>query len=70
MKRENLRIGLQLKIARIESTLDQKEVEQKTGIAQSTISEIESGKTNPQCTTIEKLADCYGYKLIITPKGE
>ena len=69
MKLASLRIGLQLKVARVESELDQKEVEKKTGIAQSTISEIEAGKTNPQASTIERLADCYGYKLIITPKG-
>ena len=62
-------LSLQLKVARIEKELDQKQVAELTGIAQSTISEIEAGKTNPQRTTIEKLAHCYGYELRIIKKG-
>lgn len=63
-------LSLQLKVARIEAELDQKQVADITGIAQSTISEIESGKTNPQRITLDKLAKAYGYELRIIKKGE
>ena len=61
--------NLQLKIARIEAELDQKQAADITGISQSTISEIENGKTNPQRSTLEKLVKAYGYELRIIKKG-
>lgn len=62
-------LGLRLKIARIEAGFDQKQAAEITGIAQSTISEIETNKTNPQRTTLDNLAKAYGYELRIVKKG-
>jgi transcriptional regulator with XRE-family HTH domain len=64
-----MKLSLCLKIARIEKELDQMEVQEQTGIAQSSISGIESGHVNAGYRTIEKLADCYGYELRIVKKG-
>ena len=56
-----IRIGLQLKIARVENELNMAELAKKSGVARSHICEIESGKKNPTAVTIGKLADPLGY---------
>lgn len=56
-----MRIGLQLKIARVENELNMSELAKLSGVARSHICEVESGKKNPTAKTIEKLADPLGY---------
>lgn len=64
----DLAFNMQLKIARIEKELSMDEVTKLTGVAKSTISEMESGKKSPTVTTINKVIEAYGYELRIVKK--
>jgi DNA-binding XRE family transcriptional regulator len=48
--------------------LKQKDLAELAGITQRTLTDIELGKGNPSYTTIEKLLDILGYKLVPTLK--
>lgn len=48
--------------------LTQQDLAEMTGITTKTLSSIELGQTNPSYSTIEKLLDVLGYKLIPTLK--
>ena len=63
-----IRIGKLLKVARADAELSQKQVEEKTGIKQNSISRIEIGKVDPTYKTIQMLAEAYGYELRIVKK--
>ena len=65
-----MRIGMQLKLARTESGWTMDRLSKLSGIAKSSISEIEAGKTNPQTNTIDRLVECFGCELRIVKKGE
>lgn len=60
-----MRIGMQLKIARVEAEINMRSLSDKSGVAASTICEIESGKKNPTAATINKLCGALGYDLRI-----
>lgn len=64
----HIRIGLQLKIARVENELNMAELAKRSGVARSHICEIESGKKNPTAVTIRKLADPLGYDFGLIKK--
>lgn len=49
--------------ARKKSGLTQKELAEKTGIAQGDISKLENGNVNPSLRTLIKLANGMGMKL-------
>lgn len=49
--------------ARERGNITQKELAEKTGIAQGDISRIENGKGNPSLKTLQKLADGLGMIL-------
>ena len=49
--------------ARKESGLTQKQLSEKTGIAQGDISKIEKGEANPSLRTLKRLASGMGMKL-------
>jgi len=51
--------------ARKKSGLTQKELAEKTGIAQGDISKFETGNTNPSLRTLVRLADGMGMQLKI-----
>lgn len=51
--------------ARNSAGLTQKELSQRTGIAQSDISRIENGNGNPSLKTLKRLAEAMGKKLKI-----
>ena len=51
--------------ARIESNLTQKELSERTGIAQGDISKMETGNGNPSLRTLKRLAEGMGRKLRI-----
>ena len=51
--------------ARKESGLTQKELSEKTGIAQGDISKIENGNANPSLKTLKRLANAMGKTLKI-----
>ena len=51
--------------ARIETNLTQKELAQKTGIRQSNISRIETGKSSPTIATLQQIASGVGKTLHI-----
>ena len=51
--------------ARKESGLTQKELSERTGIAQSDISKLEHGNANPSLRTLQRLAEGMGMKLKI-----
>ena len=57
--------------ARISQNMSQKELAEKTGIAQSEISRIEGGSRNPSVKLLQRLADGMGMDLIVSfvPKG-
>ena len=65
-----MNIGRQLKIARADADLSQRQVEEKIGIKQNVISRIEIGKVIPNCKTVEDLANCYGYNLRLIKKAD
>lgn len=52
--------------ARKNSGMTQKELADKTGIAQSDISKIENGNANPSIRTLQRLAKGMGKKLHIS----
>ncbi len=51
--------------ARHNSGMTQKELSERTGIAQSDISKLESGNANPSLKTLKRLADGLGMKFKI-----
>ncbi len=51
--------------ARKASGLTQKDLAEKTGIAQGDISKLENGSANPSLRTLQRLADGMGMKLKI-----
>ena len=55
--------------ARINSGLTQKELSDKTGIAQADISKLENGNANPSLKTLKRLADGMGmtFQIQFTP---
>lgn len=52
--------------ARISQNLTQKELAEKTGIAQTEISRIENGTRNPSLKILQRLADGMGMVLKVT----
>ena len=52
--------------ARREAGLTQKGLAERTGIQQSNISRIENGNGNPSLSTLNKLAQGLGKKLVIS----
>ena len=51
--------------ARKKSGLSQKQLSEKTGIAQSDISKLENGSANPSIRTLQRLAEGMGMRLRI-----
>jgi transcriptional regulator with XRE-family HTH domain len=51
--------------ARNKEHLTQKELSEKTGIAQADISKLENGNGNPSIRTLKRLADGLGKELYI-----
>lgn len=51
--------------ARNQEHLTQKELSEKTGIAQADISKLENGSGNPSIRTLKRLADGLGKELYI-----
>ena len=58
--------------ARISQNLTQKELSERTGIAQTEISKLENGTRNPSIRLLQRLADGMGMVLNVsfTPKEE
>lgn len=58
--------------ARISQNISQKELAEKTGIAQTEISKLESGKRNPSIRLLQRIADGMGMVLNVdfVPKDE
>lgn len=55
--------------ARRKAGLSQRELAERTGIAQPTIARIESGSAFPRSTTLTRLLDACGYQLELIPHG-
>ncbi len=53
--------------AREKNNMTQEELSQKTGLKQSTIARLESGKHSPTTSTLIKILTPLGYKLTIVP---
>ena len=51
--------------AREEANMTQKELAEKTGIAQGDISKLENGSSNPSIRTLQRIAEGLGKKLVI-----
>jgi repressor LexA len=54
--------GMRLRELRRERALSQQDIERMTGVAQSTLSALESGKRDAQPRTVRKLADALGVE--------
>lgn len=52
--------------ARQETGLTQRELSERTGIAQSDISKLENGNANPSIRTLKRLAEAMGKQLKIS----
>ena len=57
---------------REEQQISQRQLSERTGIAQADISRIESGNANPTLDTLKRLADGLGLTLtlLFTPKND
>jgi transcriptional regulator with XRE-family HTH domain len=55
---------------RNQQKISQRELSEKTGVAQKTISRIENGVDLPSIETIIRLADGIGYELSLVKKQE
>ncbi len=51
--------------AREEANMTQKDLAEKTGIAQGDISKLENGSSNPSIRTLQRIAEGLGKKLVI-----
>ncbi|WP_082066504.1 helix-turn-helix domain-containing protein [Pseudomonas oryzihabitans] len=60
---ERMLFAKNLKRARIAANLSQRDVRDRTGFAQSWVSEIETGKIAPTIDNMAKLANCLGVPL-------
>lgn len=58
----------QLIEVRLKSGLTQEQLAKKIGTKQSAIARIESGRTNPTISLLEKLAEATGTRLIVRLK--
>ena len=58
-------LGREVRRARIDSGLTQAQLYEMTGISQTLIGRIESGKANPRLETLERIADALGLGLVI-----
>lgn len=54
--------------ARRKAGLSQRELAERTGVAQPTIARIESGAASPRCETLDRLLDACGYDLELLPR--
>jgi len=62
--------GKQLRTLRRERALSQQDVERMTGVAQTTLSDLERGKREARASTIRKLAEALGVEPNELMKGE
>lgn len=46
--------------------LTQKELSKKTGLSQANISNIENGATHPTIDSLQKIADAFGKRLLVS----
>lgn len=53
--------------AREKNNMTQEELSKKTGLKQSTIARLESGKHSPTTSTLIKILTPLGYKLTVVP---
>ncbi|MBF4618591.1 helix-turn-helix transcriptional regulator [Clavibacter sp. VKM Ac-2873] len=60
-------VGQVLQAARRASGLSQRELSSISGVAQSTVSEVESGHRIPSSTTVDRLLRATGHQLIAIP---
>ena len=60
-----LRLAALVSDSRNHAGITQKELSERTGIYQSDISKIERGLANPSVTTLQRIADGMGMKLVI-----
>lgn len=58
-----VRVGRQIRDARKEKGLTQKELGEKLGVADSVITNYESGKQNLTIETLQKIADALGIEF-------
>lgn len=61
-----LKVAHEITEARAKAGLSQKELSDRTGIDQSDISKIETGKANPSISTMERIAKALGTEVTIT----
>ena len=64
---EHKTIGQKIKATRVAAMTSQVELSKLTGIAQSTISDIERGAVDPQLSTIIRILDALNSKIDIIP---
>ena len=59
-------VGLLIRETRNELGITQEELAKKTGISQSSISRIENGSSVPSLSTLKKIGDRIGKRVVIT----
>lgn len=60
--------GRLLRSARIRAGFSQRELSSRSGITQTSISQIESGKTSPRFATLDQLIATCGFELELVPR--
>ena len=58
-----------LKRARKISGLSQRELADRSGVAQPVIARIEAGKASPRADTLDRLLDSCGFDLTLVPRA-
>ena len=53
-------LGRNLKVLRQQQSLNQKDLSDRSGVSQATISRIETGRVQPRSSALKSLADCLG----------
>jgi transcriptional regulator with XRE-family HTH domain len=56
-------LGREIKKARIDKGWKQKELQEKTGLSQKYLSEIEGEKVDPRFSIVQRIADALGVSL-------
>lgn len=57
-----------LRLARKRAGITQRELADRTGVAQPAIARIESGRASPRAATVEKLLTACGFRLTVEPR--
>jgi DNA-binding XRE family transcriptional regulator len=63
-------LARQVRRLRMQAQMSQKELSKRAGVSVKTIINIEQGKTNPNLDVLSRIADVFGYEVMLSAKLE